>query len=203
MSQRSRGPARTVRPASVLAPLVALGAVCALDAVQAARAWPVPVVGLLDEPAHLLTAWLALAALGLVGLRGTPSPLLPWVLTGSVALDVDHVPLYLWGEPVAHQGSRPVTHAAVTVVVLLLVALLFVRQARGRVRTAAVGLAGGVVLHLVRDVAMGPGIPLLWPLDPVDVRVPYAAYLAFLVVAATTAALRALRRPAVSAASGP
>ena len=194
MPQQSRGPARAVATRRVLAPLLALAGMCALDAVQAARAWPVPVVGLLDEPAHLLTAWLALAALGLGALPGTRSALLPWVLIGSVALDVDHVPLYLWGEPVAHQWSRPVTHGAVTVVVLLLVAL----PARARMRTAAVGLAAGVVLHLVRDVATGPGIPLLWPLDPMDVRLPYAAYLAVLVVAAALAVLRAVRRPAVS-----
>jgi inner membrane protein len=181
----------------VLAPLLALAGVCALDAVQAARPWPVPIVGLLDEPAHLLTAWLALAALGLAGLRGA-SRLLPWVLLGSVALDADHVPLYLWGEPVAHHGGRPVTHAAVTVVVLLAVAAL----TRARARTAALGLAAGVALHLVRDVATGPGIPLLWPLDGTDVRLPYAAYLAVVVVAATVAVVRGLRRSGISGTGG-
>jgi inner membrane protein len=198
VAQRSRGPATVGRTGRVLAPVLGLAAVCALDAVQAARAWPVPVVGLLDEPAHVLTAWLALAALGLAGLRGAPAPLLPWVLIGSVALDADHVPLYLWGEPVAHQGSRPVTHAAVTVVVLLLAAAL----SRSRLRTAAVGLAAGVALHLVRDVATGPGVPLLWPLDATDVRVPYAAYLAVVALAAAVAALRALRRSGVSGTGG-
>jgi inner membrane protein len=198
VAQRGRGPATVGRTGRVLTPLLALAGLCALDAVQAAGAWPVPVVGLLDEPAHLLTAWLALAALGLAGLRGRPSALLPWVLVGSVALDADHVPLYLWGEPVAHQGSRPVTHAAVTVVVLLLVAAL----PRARLRTAAVGLAAGVALHLLRDVATGPGVPLLWPLDPVDVRLPYAAYLAVVVVAAGVAVLRGLRRPGVSGTDG-
>jgi len=194
VAQQGRGPVTTGRTGRVLAPLLALAGVCALDAVQAARAWPVPIVGLLDEPAHLLTAWLALAALGLAGAAGRTSPLLPWVLIGSVALDVDHVPLYLWGEPVAHQGSRPVTHAAVTVVVLLVVAAL----TRARGRTAAVGLAAGVALHLVRDVATGPGIPLLWPLDGTDVRLPYAAYLAVVVLAAAVAVLRARRGPGVS-----
>ena len=198
MGQQGPGPATDGRTGRVLAPLLALAGVCALDAVQAARAWPVPVVGLLDEPAHLLTAWLALAALGLGGLRGGMSALLPWVLIGSVALDIDHIPLYLWGEPVAHHGSRPVTHAAVSVVVLLAVAAL----ARGRGRTAAAGLAAGVALHLVRDVATGPGIPLLWPLDGTDVRLPYAAYLAVVVVAAAVALVRGLRRPDVSGTDG-
>lgn len=194
MAQQRRGPATVGRTARVLAPVLALGGVCAFDAVQAARDWPVPVVGLLDEPAHLLTAWLALAALGLAGLCGATSALLPWVLLGSVALDVDHVPLYLWDEPVAHHGSRPVTHAAVTVVVLVLVAAL----TRARGRTAALGLAAGVTLHLVRDVATGPGIPLLWPLDGTDVRLPYAAYLAAVVLAAAVAVVRGLRQRGIS-----
>lgn len=44
------------------APAVALLAIGVLDSVAAIRPWPLPVVGLLDEPGHLLTAWLVLAA---------------------------------------------------------------------------------------------------------------------------------------------
>jgi inner membrane protein len=179
-------PGRIPRTTERVLPLLALLAVCGLDAVLSARAWPVPVVGLLDEPAHLLTAWLALAALGPGSLR-TPAGVAPWVLAGSVLLDVDHVPLYLWGEPVAEQGSRPVTHSAVTIGVLLLLAAAL----RNRPRTAALGLAAGAALHLVRDVVSGPGIPLLWPLDPVDVRLPYGVYLAVLAGAAALASVRA------------
>ena len=170
---------------ALLLPVLALAAVCALDAVQAARSWPVPVVGLLDEPAHLLTAWLALAAIG-CGTRAVA----PWVLVGAVAVDVDHIPLYLWSGPVAHPGSRPVTHSALTVVVLLALAA----GTRSRTRTALAGSAAGVVLHLVRDVAGGPGIPLLWPLDGSDVRLPYGAYLAVLVLATGVAVLQAARQ---------
>jgi inner membrane protein len=159
--------------------------VCGVDAVLAARAWPVPVTGLLDEPAHLLTAWLVLAALA-PGTGRTPAGVAPWVLGGSVLLDVDHVPLYLWGEPVAEQGSRPVTHSLVTIGVLLLLAA----ATRNRFRRAALGLAAGAALHLVRDVVSGPGIPLLWPLDPSDVRLPYGAYPAVLAVAAALAMVR-------------
>ncbi len=39
-----------------LSAVAALGVVLAVDAVLAAGQWPVVVVGLLDEPAHLLTA---------------------------------------------------------------------------------------------------------------------------------------------------
>jgi inner membrane protein len=176
-------------------PVLALLAVCALDAVLAARRWPVAVTGLLDEPAHLLTAWLVLAALGLGSLR---TPVVRWALAGAVLIDLDHVPLYLWGEPVAQQGSRPVAHAAVTVAVLLLVAAL----ARRRARTAALGLAMGVALHLVRDVVGEPGVPLFWPADADDVLLPYGGYLALLVLAATVATARAVRRPAVSGRGG-
>jgi inner membrane protein len=176
-------------------PLLALLAVCGLDALLAADRWPVPVIGILDEPAHLLTAWLVLAALGRGDVR---TPATAWALLGSVALDADHIPLYLWGEPVAQQGSRPVAHAAGTAVVLLLVAAL----AHGRLRTAASGLAAGVALHLVRDLVSEPGIPLLWPLDADDVLLPYGGYLAVLVAAAAVATFRGGRRPAVSAASG-
>ena len=44
------------------APAVALLAIGVLDSVAAIRPWPLPVVGLLDEPGHLHTAWLVLAA---------------------------------------------------------------------------------------------------------------------------------------------
>jgi inner membrane protein len=195
--RHGRGPGTAARGVPVLAPVAALVAICAVDAVLAARSWSVPVTGLLDEPAHLLTAWLVLAALGLAGLGGRPSPVLPWALVGSVALDVDHIPLYLWSEPVAAPGSRPVTHSAVTVAVLLLLAVL-----RTRARTAALGLAAGVALHLVRDVVSGPGIPLLWPLSPANAELPYAVYLAVLLLAAALAVRRAWP-PTISAASGP
>ncbi len=176
-------------------PLLGLAVVCALDAVHYARPWPVPVIGLLDEPAHLLTAWLVLAALGLGGLRGPLPRVAPWVLLGSMAIDVDHIPLYLWSEPVAHQGSRPVTHSLLTIAALLLVGAGTGR----RVRTAALGLGAGVALHLLRDVALaGPGIPLLWPVDPSDVRLPYGCYLAVLVAATAVATVRGRRSEQIS-----
>jgi inner membrane protein len=159
-----------------------------LDLVQNARDWSVPVSGLLDEPAHLVTAALLLAA--------APRRPLPrfaaWALAGSVAIDADHVPLYLGVMPTAVPDGRPVTHSLLTAALLLTGAGL----ARGRVRTALGGLALGVCLHFVRDVATGgTGVALLWPFDPhSDVRVPYGVYLGVLVAAAAVSARRS--RPA-------
>jgi inner membrane protein len=178
------------RGRALLGPVLALAAVCLLDAVHFARHWPVPVVGLLDEPAHVLTTWLCLTAVA-YRLRPTWSRVLPWALVASVVIDLDHLPVYLWSAPIALPGSRPVTHSLAAVAVLLAVAA----ATRRRVRTAALGLAVGVTLHLVRDVATGPGIPLLWPVDPSDVQLPYGLYLAALVVAAAVAVDRARRSP--------
>jgi inner membrane protein len=167
-----------------------VAAICVLDTVQQARSWAVPVTGLLDEPAHLLTAWVVLAALRFGGLRGW----LPWILAGSVVIDVDHLPLYLSAAEVAAPGGRPYSHSLATLAVLALLATC----ARGRARSALLGLATGVMLHLVRDVATGPGAPLLWPLRQASVEVPYGAYLVVLVAAAAVATVRryrAYRRP--------
>ena len=185
----------SARERALLGPVLALAAVCLLDAVHFARHWPVPVAGLLDEPAHLLTTWLIGTAAAGPRLRATWTRMLPWALAGSVVIDLDHLPVYLWSAPIALPGSRPVTHSLAAVAVLLAVAA----ATRRRVRTAALGLAVGVTLHLVRDVATGPGIPLLWPVDPSDVQLPYGIYLAALVVAAAVAARRPRGRAPVSA----
>jgi inner membrane protein len=173
---------------SLLWPLAGLVAVAVLDRVQAARYWSHAVVGLLDEPAHLITAALLLAAWP----RRLPGRLAGWALAGSVAIDADHVPLYLGHMPTAVPDGRPVTHCLLTAAVLLAGA----GAARGRLRTALGGLALGVCLHLVRDVATGgTGVPLLWPLDPhSDVTVPYAVYAGLLVLGAAAATAGTARR---------
>jgi inner membrane protein len=164
-------------------PLLALAAIAGLDRVRTARKWPVPVDGTLDEPAHLLTAALLLAAAP----RPPAARFAAWALAGSVAIDVDHVPLYLGHMPTVVPGGRPVTHSLPTVAALLAGAGV----ARGPARTALAGLAAGVCLHFVRDFATGGfGVPLLWPFRRVDVRVPYPAYAGLLVAAAAAAAAR-------------
>jgi inner membrane protein len=169
----------------VVLPAAALAAILLLDLVRESRGWPLPVLGVLDEPAHLLTAWLVLAA---VTARTTALRFLPWVLAGAVLLDLDHVPLFLGLDVTATQSGRPVTHSLTTVAVLLLAALV-VRRWRG----ALAGLALGAATQLLRDLSTGPGVPLFWPFVAVDVRLPYLSYLLVLVALAVAATARRLR----------
>lgn len=174
---------------SFLRPAFALVGILLLDLVQTARNWHVAVVGLLDEPAHLLTAWLFVAAC--TG-RTARLRVLPWLLAGSVLLDLDHVPLFLGAEWIAATpGGRPVTHSLITIV-LLLTASAMVRPWR----LPLAGVAAGTATQLVRDLSTGPGIPLFWPLLDGDVRLPYLPYLGILVALAVAATiLRWKRRP--------
>jgi inner membrane protein len=168
--RRSEGDALPRRP-SAIAAIAALAAVLAVDALISARPWPLPVIGVLDEIAHLLTAWLVLSAV----LPARGRPLLPWALVGVVLVDVDHVPLYAWGVGAATDGGRPVTHSVGTVVLLMALS-----RAGRRLRTPASGFALGVLLHLLRDLFTGPGVPLLWPVIGTSVLMPYPAYAAVL-----------------------
>ena len=117
-------------------------AVLVLDAVVV-RDWPLPVLGLFDEVGHLATAWVLLVAFLPNGFRS----LVPWALLGAVVIDVDHIPLYVWGVGTADPEGRPITHSLTVVLVLLALS-----QLPGRLRTPLSGLALGVLLHLVRDV---------------------------------------------------
>ena len=110
-------------------------------------------VGPLDHAAHLATA-------GLIALNLERPP--GWMasfLAGSLVPDVDHVPLAFQdpqpGDP------RPRTHSLLSAVPV----------AVGSRATAA-----GVLAHFVRDLALAPGVPLLWPLWRKPLRIPYAAY---------------------------
>jgi inner membrane protein len=179
--------------ARVVVPPLALLAVASLDLVSGSRSWPIPVTGLLDEPAHLLTAGLAL---GTVTVRHRR--VWRWLLLGAVALDVDHVPLYLWGVGGAVEGGRPVTHSLATALVLVAIAATV-----PRVRTAAAALSAGVVLHLLRDAATGPGVPLLWPVRPDSVLLPYRIYLFVLATLAVLTTARQVWSPAARAAHEP
>ncbi|CCH85886.1 Membrane-bound metal-dependent hydrolase [Modestobacter italicus] len=174
----------------MLLPLAGLLLVVALDAALAYRHWPMVLAGLIDEPGHLVTAALLLAAL--LPWRGRA--IAPWALAGSVLLDVDHVPLYwFWPGIAAEGGGRPVTHSLITAAVLLAGAAALTRW-----RIPLVGLAVGVLLHQLRDLASGPGVPLLFPWTEAWVRVSERSYLAVVAVAAVIATVRIAR--AVSAA---
>jgi inner membrane protein len=178
----------------VLLCLGALVLIGLLDVAQQARRWSVVMTGILDEPAHLLTAALFLAAF----LPWRACAAAPWALAGAVLIDLDHVPLYLWGALTAEGSGRPVTHSLTTVLVLACAGVL----SRGRSRTILTGLSLGIGLHLVRDLGTGPGVPLWWPTDAHSVRLPYLAYvIALAVVTAVAVGRRTLlhlraRRPA-------
>jgi inner membrane protein len=169
-----------------LLPLLAAATVLALHLIAGARAWPLVAEGLLDESAHLLTAWLILAAL--------PGHLLQrdlgrWALMSSVAIDVDHILLYL-SDYTFSVGGRPPTHSLALVCAVLATAAAL----RRRLRERALGVGLGIALHLVRDLATGPGVALLWPVYYSPVRVPQAAYLITVVSVAVVAAIRSRDR---------
>jgi inner membrane protein len=159
---------------------VSVAFVLADDLLISSRDWSVPALGLLDEPAHLATAALLIASVG--ALRRTRTVLV--TLAASVALDIDHLPLYV-GAPMGAAG-RPPTHSLLTVAALGTAGLLVKRH-----RTDLLAAATGVALHLVRDLATGPGVPLLWPISGHDITAPYGTYAALLVVAAAAATVRA------------
>jgi inner membrane protein len=185
---RPRSPAGPLREAGT--PLAAaVLAILTLDLIRSIG-WPVLVMGLLDEPAHLLTAWLVLAAIPF------PRRLRPWALFAAVAIDLDHIPLFIWDGPVSDEGGRPVSHSLVTVL------LLAVAAAVPRWRTVAAGFAAGVLLHFVRDIATSTGLPLLWPLRQENVLLPYWVYVATIAALAAVSTRRRLRSAVPSPREG-
>jgi inner membrane protein len=131
---------------------VALG----FDAVDRRVPFGLLSTGLLDEVAHLATA--ALGLLVLACLIEVPRRFYVAALIASVAIDLDHIPLYLGLLP---DNGRPVTHSLATVAAFAAAAV-----ASRRHRAALAGVATGLVLHFARDIAEGPpGVRLLWPLQ--------------------------------------
>jgi inner membrane protein len=175
-SEERSVPQRLVRAT----PTAGLCLILLLDGVQRARTWPVPVMGLLDESAHLVTAALVLGSAP----RAVVRSVWPWVVIGAVAIDLDHLPLYLGVRGFAVHGGRPPSHS------LGVVLLLLAGAARPALRKPLLGLAGGVMLHIVRDMATGPGVPLLWPLTPGNFLLPYPVYVALMVLATVGSTIR-------------
>jgi inner membrane protein len=142
---------------------------------------------LVDEPAHLATCAVALLALVAVGAPVSRRFALA-ALLASTAIDVDHLPGYLGSHLLmASSMPRPYSHSVLTVALLGALGLWL----RGERREIALGLALGVAAHLCRDLATGPGIPLLWPLSAAPITAPYAAYAAVLLVAGACVAISA------------
>lgn len=163
--------------AAMLLPATVAGAAVAFHIAEGRTAFSVVRTGLLDEPAHLAFAGLALWVLCL--LVHLPRRFYSAALVASVAIDVDHVPLYLGVDSFAVQPhGRPFTHSLATIALLLLIAALWRRQ-----KMVFLGAATGVFLHLVRDLVEGaPGVALLWPLSDRELSVTGAATFVVLVV---------------------
>ena len=166
-------------------PTAGLCLILLVDGAQGAKAWPVPVMGLLDESAHLITAALVLGSAP----RAVVRSVWPWVLIGAVAIDVDHLPLYAGVSGFRVEGGRPPSHSLAVVLLLLAGAAIPV------LRTPLLGLAGGVMLHIVRDMATGPGVPLLWPVISGNFLLPYPVYVALMVLSTVGSTIRSSSWP--------
>lgn len=160
---------------------------------------------LVDEPCHLATAVVVLGAF--TRWRGRPpSRWFAWaLLSASVLIDTDHLPLE-FGSAVLTAGTpRPYTHA-LWVVAALAGAAAAARwpPVPGRAGAPALtgifaGAAWGVGAHFLRDVATAP-IALWWPVSSAGVQVPYTWYLVTLLVLAATPFPR---RPGPAGGGGP
>lgn len=167
--ERLRGISVTTVPGFAAAACLAVVAAC--DLLLSLWHPSLAGVGPVDEPAHLATALLCLLALG----AGRTDWSLAF-LAATVAIDLDHLPAMLGHRGLSTDGPRPVTHSLATPLVLAVASGV----TRGRPRALAAGAAGGVLVHLFRDVATGPGVPLLWPVTASDVTLPYPVYAAVL-----------------------
>jgi membrane-bound metal-dependent hydrolase YbcI (DUF457 family) len=131
-----------------------------------------------DHPAHLATA-------GLVALNLPRRPL-RWhagFMAGALLPDADHVPLALAETHPEPSSPRPGTHSLATVAPLFALA----RASNSKLLD---GAAWGTLAHFARDLAMGPGIPLLGPFHRRSVRVPYPVYAGALAALAILALTR-------------
>ncbi len=188
--RRSRVAAVTTLPRPALGALLVV--VASVDLVLALVAVPRPMFGLLDEVGHLSTTWLLLAAWAALTRRPWRPVVLGGALVATVLVDLDHVPLELFGNDVLMRGlSRPVSHSLLTVFVLLVAGVVL----PGRVGRAVGGAGIGVLLHLWRDLATAP-VPLLWPLTH-EVALGRVPVWSSLVVAVAVLLLPG-RRPLVS-----
>jgi hypothetical protein len=138
-------------------PVLLAGVALVFDAAKRRVPFSLLSTGLLDEVAHLATAALGLLVLACV--IDAPRRFYVAALVASVAIDLDHIPVYLG--LLADRVHRPVTHSLATVVVFAVAAAVSRRH-----RAVLAGVATGLVLHFARDIAEGsPGVRMLWPLQ--------------------------------------
>jgi membrane-bound metal-dependent hydrolase YbcI (DUF457 family) len=150
---------------------------------------PFGVQALLDEPAHVATGLVALAAVG----SGFEVPVVLAILGGSVLIDLDHLPALL-GSHILDQGTpRPYTHSLLIVALVAAAALLAPRHMRRLLLIALVGLT----LHFFRDMAEseGSGVALLWPLSDRSNSVEYVLYAVALAMLVTISLARRTAAP--------
>jgi len=155
-------------------PLLLAAAALAFDAAKRRIAFGVWTTGPIDEVAHLSTA--ALGLLVLIRFIDAPRRFYVVALIASVAIDLDHIPLYLGllGDP----AQRPITHSLSTAAVFVAAA-----AASRRYRAVLAGVATGLVLHFARDIAEGyPGVRVFWPLQGSSWMVSYRWFLGLIVV---------------------
>lgn len=152
------------------APFVVAG----IDVVRQ-RQWSLLPAALLDESAHVVTALLAHGALRLP----VTSDALVGTIAGATLLDADHVPHHLGWRLLTRDTERPLTHSLASVIVVAVAALVAPARWRQLIACAAFGAA----TQLVRDTGTG-SVPLWWPANRSEVRMPYALYAAFLLACA-------------------
>jgi len=155
-------------------PLLLAAVALAFDAVDRRIAFGVWTTGPVDEVTHLSTA--ALGLLVLARFIDAPRRFYVAALITSVAIDLDHIPLYLG--LLGDQVQRPGTHSLSTVAVFAAAA-----AASRRHRAVLAGAATGLVLHFARDIAEGyPGVRVFWPLQDASWMVSYRWFLGMIVV---------------------
>jgi inner membrane protein len=155
-------------------PLLLAAAALAFDAADRRIPFGVWTTGPVDEVAHLATA--ALGLLVLARFIDAPRRFYVAALIASVAIDVDHIPLYLG--LLGNQAQRPVTHSLSTVAVFVVAAAV-----SRRYRAVLAGVATGLVLHFARDIAEGyPGVRVFWPLQDSSWMVAYQWFLGMIIV---------------------
>jgi hypothetical protein len=153
---------------TILLAVVAL----ASDAADRRVSFNLLVNGPIDEIAHLATGILGLLILAC--LVEAPRRFYVAGLIASVAIDLDHVPMYLG---FGNQHQRPVTHSLATVAAILVVAAVDRRH-----RAVLTGAAVGLMIHLARDIAEGsPGVRMLWPVRDTAWRASGGWFLAMII----------------------
>lgn len=133
-------------------------------------------MGIADETAHISTMVIVLLAFPALRNAG----FIVGCLVGSVAIDVDHIPLFLGSDILTTQTNRPFTHGLLTMGIVLALALVTGK----RWRAFGLGLVVGLSAHFLRDMATSTaGVPLLWPVVATGFTLPYPLYAAVMALA--------------------